>query len=107
MPVEARRFDSYPRRRRPAKAAAAISEGRNDIRAAPAPKAGAIVSRLKLGASSRSGGLGWFIFENRNELETPSVFAGLLTVILIGLLVESVIFRTIEDRTVRKWGMQR
>jgi NitT/TauT family transport system permease protein len=35
------------------------------------------------------------------------VFAGLATVILIGLLVENVIFRTIEDHTVRRWGMQR
>ncbi len=43
---------------------------------------------------------------NRNSLETPSVFAGLLTVILIGLVVESVIFRTIENMTVRRWGMQ-
>jgi NitT/TauT family transport system permease protein len=34
------------------------------------------------------------------------VFAGLLTVILIGLFVESVIFRAIENATVRKWGMQ-
>ena len=65
-----------------------------------------IAAELVFGASSRSGGLGWFIFENRNELETPSVFAGLLTVILIGLLVESVIFRTIENLTVRRWGMQ-
>lgn len=58
--------------------------------------------RLKRG----TGGLGWFIFENRNQLETSAVFAGLLTVILIGLFVESVIFRTIENATVRKWGMQ-
>ncbi|HUI96721.1 MAG TPA: ABC transporter permease [Xanthobacteraceae bacterium] len=65
-----------------------------------------IAAELVFGASSRSGGLGWFIFENRNELETPSVFAGLLTVILIGLMVESVIFRTIENMTVRRWGMQ-
>ena len=56
--------------------------------------------------SSRSGGLGWFIFENRNQLEIPSVFAGLLTVIMIGLLVESVIFRSIENVTIRRWGMQ-
>jgi len=27
-------------------------------------------------------------------------------VIVIGLLVENVIFRTVEGRTVRKWGMQ-
>ena len=57
--------------------------------------------------SSGSGGLGWYIFENRNQLETADVFAGLLTVILIGLIVESVVFRTIENHTVRKWGMQR
>ncbi len=65
-----------------------------------------IAAELVFGASSRSGGLGWFIFENRNQLETASVFAGLLTVILIGLLVESVIFRTLENATVRRWGMQ-
>ena len=65
-----------------------------------------IAAELVFGASSRSGGLGWFIFENRNQLETPSVFAGLLTVIIIGLLVESVIFRTLENVTVRRWGMQ-
>lgn len=66
-----------------------------------------IAAELVFGVSSRSGGLGWFIFENRNQLETASVFAGLLAVILIGLLVESVVFRTLENRTVRKWGMQR
>ncbi len=65
-----------------------------------------IAAELVFGASSRSGGLGWFIFENRNQLETASVFAGLLTVILIGLFVESVIFRTIENATIRRWGMQ-
>jgi NitT/TauT family transport system permease protein len=65
-----------------------------------------IAAELVFGASSRSGGLGWFIFENRNQLETAAVFAGLLTVILIGLLVESVIFRAIENATVRRWGMQ-
>ncbi|HMK79651.1 MAG TPA: ABC transporter permease [Xanthobacteraceae bacterium] len=65
-----------------------------------------IAAELVFGVSSRSGGLGWFIFENRNQLEIPSVFAGLLTVIMIGLVVESVIFRSIENVTIRRWGMQ-
>ena len=65
-----------------------------------------IAAELVFGVSSRSGGLGWFIFENRNQLEIPSVFAGLFTVILIGLVVESVIFRSIENVTIRRWGMQ-
>ena len=65
-----------------------------------------IAAELVFGVSSGSGGVGWFIFENKNQLLIPNVFAGLLTVILFGLFVEHVIFRTIEDRTVRRWGMQ-
>ena len=34
-------------------------------------------------------------------------FAGLLTVIIIGLVVESVIFRLLEKNTIEKWGMRR
>lgn len=66
-----------------------------------------IAAELVFGVSSGSGGLGWFIFENKNELEIAYVFAGLGTVIIIGLLVENVVFRTIEENTVRKWGMQK
>lgn len=66
-----------------------------------------VAAELVFGVSSRSGGIGWYIFEARNDLDTATVFSGLLTVILIGLLVESVIFRTIEARTVNLWGMQR
>lgn len=66
-----------------------------------------IAAELVFGVSSGGGGLGWYIFENRNQLEIPNVFAGLLTVIALGLFVEGVIFRTIERATVRRWGMQR
>jgi NitT/TauT family transport system permease protein len=66
-----------------------------------------VAAELVFGVSSRSGGIGWYIFEARNDLDTATVFSGLLTVILIGLLVESVIFRFIEARTVNLWGMQR
>ncbi len=65
-----------------------------------------IAAELVFGVSSGAGGLGWYIYERKNQLEIPGVFAGLLSVILIGLLVENLIFRTIETRTVRKWGMQ-
>lgn len=65
-----------------------------------------IAAELVFGVSSGKGGLGWFIFENRNTLDIPAVFAGLLTVIMIGLLIENLVFRTIERRTVRRWGVQ-
>ncbi|RBA25467.1 ABC transporter permease [Herminiimonas fonticola] len=66
-----------------------------------------IAAELVFGASSGKGGLGWYIFQNRNELYTDKVFAGLATVILIGLLVENIVFRTLERVTVQRWGMQR
>ncbi len=53
-----------------------------------------------------SGGLGWFIFANQMDLQIPHVFAGLFTVIVVGVLVENVVFRRIEERTVVRWGMQ-
>jgi NitT/TauT family transport system permease protein len=66
-----------------------------------------IAAELVFGASSGRGGLGWYIFQNRNELYTDRVFAGLIMVILFGLLVENVLFRELEKRTVAKWGMAR
>ncbi|UJW22743.1 MULTISPECIES: ABC transporter permease [Pseudomonas] len=66
-----------------------------------------IAAELVFGASSGKGGLGWYIFQNRNELYTDKVFAGLAVVILIGLLVEGLVFNTLERLTVRRWGMQR
>jgi NitT/TauT family transport system permease protein len=64
-----------------------------------------VSNTLRMVASGQ-GGLGWFIYENKNLLEIANVFAGLFSVILIGLLVENVVFRIIEQRTVRRWGMQ-
>jgi NitT/TauT family transport system permease protein len=66
-----------------------------------------IAAELVFGASSGRGGLGWYIFQNRNELYTDKVFAGLLLVIIIGLVIENVVFATIERLTVRRWGMAR
>ena len=64
-----------------------------------------IAAELVFGVSSGSGGLGWYVFENKNQLLIPEVFAGSLTVILFGLFVENVVFKTIEARTVQRWGM--
>ena len=66
-----------------------------------------IAAELVFGASSGKGGLGWYIFQNRNELYTDRVFAGLAMVVLIGLLVEGLGFATLERLTVRRWGQQR
>lgn len=66
-----------------------------------------IAAELVFGTTGGQGGLGWYIFQNRNELYTDKVFAGLAAVILIGLLVENMVFRPLESITVKRWGMQR
>lgn len=58
------------------------------------------------GASAGQGGLGWYFFQNRNEVYTDRVFAGLVAVIVIGLLIENLVFDTLERATVRRWGIQ-
>ncbi|ANF58064.1 ABC transporter permease [Halotalea alkalilenta] len=64
-----------------------------------------IAAEMVFGASSGQGGLGWYIYQNRNELITDNVFAGLAMVIVIGLLVENLLFDNLERLTVRRWGM--
>ena len=65
-----------------------------------------IAAELVFGASGGSGGLGWYINNHKNQLNIPNVFAGLLTVIVFGLLVENLIFKTLENRTIQRWGME-
>jgi len=65
-----------------------------------------IASEMLFGVSSGKGGLGWYINDRKGNLFTADVFAGLLTVILFGLVVENLIFKTVEKRTVRRWGME-
>ena len=61
----------------------------------------------QLGAEgSSAGGLGWIIFQNQMENQTPYVFACLFAVILVGIIIENGVFRNVEGRTIRRWGMQ-
>jgi NitT/TauT family transport system permease protein len=64
-----------------------------------------IAAEMVFGVAGSHGGLGWFIYQNRFEMNTDLVFAGLLTVIVIGLVVENFVFRWLERRTVLRWGM--
>ncbi len=65
-----------------------------------------IAAEMVFGVTGSRGGLGWFIYTKRYALETADVFAGLITIIVIGLVVENVVFRFVERRTVVRWGMQ-
>lgn len=65
-----------------------------------------IALELVIGAGTGSGGLGWFIMNGKNQMDAPTVFAGLLVTMLIGLIFKGV-FEFIAKHTVKKYGMMR
>ena len=64
-----------------------------------------IAAELVFGVAGGGGGLGYFINDSRYFLRIPDVFAGLVTIALIGIALD-VVFTWIERRTVIKWGMK-
>jgi NitT/TauT family transport system permease protein len=64
-----------------------------------------IAAELVFGVAGGSGGLGFFINDARYFLRTPEIFAGLVTIALIGIALD-LVFSVLERRTVIKWGMK-
>lgn len=52
-------------------------------------------------------GLGFRIFHAQEFMATELMFAGVVTIGLLGLLIERLLLRTIEAYTVERWGMVR
>lgn len=64
-----------------------------------------ISAEMVFGATGATGGLGWDIYTKRSYLDMPGMFASLITIMIIGILVENIVFKKIEKNTVKKWGM--
>jgi len=55
--------------------------------------------------ASTSFGLGFMLQDASSFLDTEAMFAAIITVGLTGLLLENILFRYLERRTVERWGM--
>lgn len=64
-----------------------------------------IAAELVFGVAGGGGGLGFYINDARYFLRTPEIFAGLVTIAIIGILLE-LVFTLVERRTVIRWGMK-
>jgi NitT/TauT family transport system permease protein len=64
-----------------------------------------IAAELVFGVAGARGGLGFFINDARYYLDIPNVFAGLVTIALIGIALD-LLFTAVERRTVVRWGMR-
>ncbi len=64
-----------------------------------------IAAELVFGVAGSKGGLGNYINNARLYLLTPRVFAGLVTIAVLGVAFES-LFGVLERRTIVRWGMK-
>jgi NitT/TauT family transport system permease protein len=64
-----------------------------------------IAAELVFGVAGSKGGLGTYINNAKLYLLIPQVFAGLVTIAILGVLFEH-LFTVLERRTVVRWGMQ-
>jgi NitT/TauT family transport system permease protein len=64
-----------------------------------------IAAELVFGIAGAEGGLGTYINNAKLFLDIPRVFAGLVTIAILGLVFES-LFGFLERRTVVRWGMK-
>jgi len=64
-----------------------------------------IAAELVFGVAGGEGGLGTFSNNAKLYLLSPQVFAGLVTIAILGVLFEAV-FRVLERRTIVRWGMK-
>lgn len=64
-----------------------------------------VAAELVFGATGSSEGIGWFINNSRLYLNITDGFAGILMVIIIGLIMES-IFLLIQSATTHRWGTE-
>lgn len=64
-----------------------------------------IAAELVFGVAGGGGGLGFYINDARLFTNIPNVFAGLVTIALIGIALETA-FTWVERRTVIRWGMK-
>lgn len=65
-----------------------------------------ISAEMVFGSVGGSGGIGWYLLNQRTFMDTAGLFAGILLVIAIGILVEDGVFSLLENRTLRRWGMK-
>jgi len=62
-----------------------------------------ISSEMIFGIVGQNSGLGWYLFEQRVYLNSQKLFAGLLAVIICGVLIENMVFQPLELAVNKRW----
>lgn len=65
-----------------------------------------IAAEMVFGAAGHFGGIGWYLFERRVYMDTPGLYAGLFMVMAAGVLMDALLFGSLERITARRWGRE-
>lgn len=63
-----------------------------------------ISAEMVFGMIGSLGGIGYYIYQNRAYANMTNVLVGVFVIIIIGVVVDQGIFRTLEKHTIEKWG---
>lgn len=64
-----------------------------------------ISAEMAFGMIGKTGGIGYFISTNRAYGNLTRVMVGVMTVVIVGVIVEKVFLGYVEKVTMKKWGM--
>lgn len=64
-----------------------------------------VAAELVFGATGSGGGIGWYINNSRLFMNIADGFAGIILVVIVGLLTES-LFRLVQRFTTHRWGTE-
>jgi NitT/TauT family transport system permease protein len=62
-----------------------------------------IGAEIAFGMIGSSGGLGFYINHNRNFGDIESVMGGVIMIIIVSVIIESLVFRKLEQKTLKEW----
>jgi len=65
----------------------------------------AIAIELIAGVMANNAGLGWLMTYQRNTLDMPGLFSTVIIIMVVGILLEEIVFNALEKATIKKWGM--
>lgn len=66
-----------------------------------------ISAEMIFGVIGTQGGIGWFIFQRRVFMDTTGMYSGLILLIIIGLVIEDILFGRLETVLEKRWGVQK
>lgn len=64
-----------------------------------------IGAEMVFGTVGEYGGIGYYIYVQRSFANIPRMLAGVLVIVIMGIVIEQFGFRLIEKATIEKWGM--